>query len=477
MAERPTSSLNGSSPFLLDSRQEIAASGAHGQQTGEHSASATSTASASPLVTHLPPSWYSLDPIYHVPVKVFVQRLKELPLMPGSVGAYFASRFSTVIPSFAYDAHPFLMHADTLSLCGHPISMVEVVGTVTGLNSFYNRILVAIDDSTAVLPCCYWTNSSWVAVDRNRGTQNVLMNNKVKLGDLVRVRGKPHLLPPGHRPVMELNIYSVHLETDPNVEVLHWLDVMTLEREIYKKPFSLPAPLVAIRDKKAKLMDIVKLHLGFATALTSADLFKIRSKEETSCLPPACRPFSCSSLLEDPWIRECASHQVMSCKDESLQEALEAELEKVVKKLVAAGDVLCDPSGLLIQRTLAAIHESHLESYLPPLSLDDPDSNVASYFREAYSPSASKPYYVLSSELLTPHLYKIISDKHQQKVEAGKSEYGISSFECLKALSELLCPDPMPFLSIAHIQFALDTMVKLNLVFEAGNREYKPLSF
>ena len=83
-----------------------------------------------------------------------------------------------------------------------------------------------VDDGSGVIPCCQWRKEA----DSEEGL--VIP----QLGQLVSVYGRVS----EYREERQVKVNVICIEEDPNIEPLHWLEVIQLKRTVYAKPFSLP---------------------------------------------------------------------------------------------------------------------------------------------------------------------------------------------------------------------------------------------
>ncbi|CAB4026655.1 CST complex subunit STN1 [Paramuricea clavata] len=141
----------------------------------------------------LPVKSWGLDPLYWTHVKLFVRDVLQLKNYSGFKGVY--------------------------AISNHPIAQVLVVGYIVKVDKREKLTTYGVDDGTGCLSCCMWHNQNNDLVEAT-------------FGDLVTVMGKISVF----REERQITASSFYIETDPNVEVFHWLEVMKL-REIYEKPF------------------------------------------------------------------------------------------------------------------------------------------------------------------------------------------------------------------------------------------------
>ncbi|RUP21745.1 hypothetical protein BC936DRAFT_139161 [Jimgerdemannia flammicorona] len=87
-----------------------------------------------------------------------------------------------------------------------------------------------VDDGSATIPCAHWQNVSPL----------------LELGTLVRMSGKVGQW----RDQWQITVYNIDAIDDLNTEMLHWLEILSLKRAVYDKPFVLPP---AMQEKATEL--------------------------------------------------------------------------------------------------------------------------------------------------------------------------------------------------------------------------------
>ncbi|XP_031552415.1 CST complex subunit STN1-like [Actinia tenebrosa] len=105
----------------------------------------------------------------------------------------------------------------------HVIIRVEVLGTIVSVDDREKLTVYGVDDGTGIISGCYWKiNSSTIDL--------------YCLGQLVTFQGKLTTF----RDQRQLTVTSIVLESNPNAEILFWLDVVKLNTEVYSTPYVLP---------------------------------------------------------------------------------------------------------------------------------------------------------------------------------------------------------------------------------------------
>ncbi|KAK6244980.1 hypothetical protein QUC31_011389 [Theobroma cacao] len=126
----------------------------------------------------------------------------------------------------------------TFYLKGNPISRAEIVGVITSRDQKPNKFLkFTLDDGTANVTCVLWLNhlTSPYFSSRQPTTVRVISEaakrfaSDVQVGKVARVRGRIT----SYRGKLQVTVSDVVIERDPNAEILHWLDCLSLARRRY----------------------------------------------------------------------------------------------------------------------------------------------------------------------------------------------------------------------------------------------------
>ncbi|RUS30249.1 hypothetical protein BC938DRAFT_479659 [Jimgerdemannia flammicorona] len=112
----------------------------------------------------------------------------------------------------------------------HPIRYVEIMGIIRSIDRTSNLVVYSVDDGSATIPCAHWQNVSPL----------------LELGTLVRMSGKVGQW----RDQWQITVYNIDAIDDLNTEMLHWLEILSLKRAVYDKPFVLPP---AMQEKATEL--------------------------------------------------------------------------------------------------------------------------------------------------------------------------------------------------------------------------------
>lgn len=130
------------------------------------------------------------------------------------------------------------------------VSRVEVMGVVVGLDRKEKYLRFLLDDGTgACIPCIIWLNLLSLAAGSRRTHPHAAISTQVRAemglqeasmvmhGALLRVQGRVS----SFNQQIQITVSSLQVESDPNAELLHWLDCMRLALHHYDM---LPSPPV-----------------------------------------------------------------------------------------------------------------------------------------------------------------------------------------------------------------------------------------
>ena len=169
--------------------------------------------------------YFGTDPLWQSYRKVFCQTLKQsiTRVQTGNVIAFY--------------------------LCNRPVSKVEIMGIVLGVEIKDSKVTMFVDDGTAVVRCIKYTYSNQIAKRKSQvHTFQGLRDQGYKIlvvpenGDLVLVCGILAIQETNYDPYEHI-ITNIRIEvlTDPNAELLHWTSAMLLYESAYQKEFELPS--------------------------------------------------------------------------------------------------------------------------------------------------------------------------------------------------------------------------------------------
>ncbi|KAG8389319.1 hypothetical protein BUALT_Bualt02G0217000 [Buddleja alternifolia] len=124
-------------------------------------------------------------------------------------------------------------HPSSFSRKGRLLSRAETLGFVVTRELKPGKFLrFTIDDGTGCIPCVLWLNhlsSSYFSKRSPSGVRSIAQvamkfASEIQLGVVARVRGRIT----GYRGMVQMTVSDVVLESDPNSQVLHWLDCVSL---------------------------------------------------------------------------------------------------------------------------------------------------------------------------------------------------------------------------------------------------------
>ncbi|XP_028783257.1 CST complex subunit STN1 [Neltuma alba] len=158
----------------------------------------------------------------------------------------WGSLFNTHVKLLAFDLHSLTQTpSSSFSRRGIPLSRAEAVGTVTSRDLKPDRFLrFTLDDGTGCVSCILWLNQlSFPCSAQLPISPDVALiaasaagfADLVQLGKVARVRGQITRF----RGAVQITVSDVVIESDPNAEILHWLDCLNLARKCYD---ALPSP-------------------------------------------------------------------------------------------------------------------------------------------------------------------------------------------------------------------------------------------
>ncbi|MBN3272746.1 STN1 protein, partial [Polyodon spathula] len=165
-----------------------------------------------------PPEEWGLDPFFFMFAKLYIKDILELkPSNRGRKIHFYKS---------------------------HPVTKVEILGTVVFKQDREKYTCYGVDDSTGVVRCLCWKNGRQNKVSDSGHSTGVLPGARqqqelqelstLELGDLIRARGRVQT----YREQMEISAYSYCKVDDPTLEVqISWMrEVPRLYRKYYDKP-------------------------------------------------------------------------------------------------------------------------------------------------------------------------------------------------------------------------------------------------
>ncbi|KAJ3326479.1 CST complex subunit STN1 [Blyttiomyces sp. JEL0837] len=151
----------------------------------------------------LPPYLFGLDFTFWVSVRLMIKDILDLTPHPDVPDVYIYQNYN------------------------RPIRKVEICGVITAKHERDSNVNYYVDDGSSTIPCVYWFPEE-LRMKHDRKT--------FKLGDLVNVTGRVS----EYRFQRQVIVNSIVVESDPNSELLHWLEVIDLKQTAYNVNMVLP---------------------------------------------------------------------------------------------------------------------------------------------------------------------------------------------------------------------------------------------
>jgi len=192
---------------------------------------------------------WGLDPLYWAYVRLFISQIHHLK--------------------------PFHEMPETQSLFGHPISRVEILGFVVSVQQRASLVSYIVDDGTGLIQCTHW----WANSDSEREV--------LAVGDLAWFRGKFQFF----REKREISVHSIQMETDPNAEAAHWLEVIQLNLNVYSKSSRIQLE-IAQHQNHYRALHSLNSSVDLPTMLVAACVQRIKAW--------GCDFFLFKDLVSDP---------------------------------------------------------------------------------------------------------------------------------------------------------------------------------
>jgi len=193
---------------------------------------------------------WGLDPLYWAYVRLFISQIHQLK--------------------------PFHGMPETQSLFGHPVSRAEILGYVVSVQQRASLVSYTVDDGTGLIQCTRW----WTNSDTEREVLSV--------GELAWFRGKFQYF----REQREISVQSIQVETDPNAEAAHWLEVIQLHHNVYSKPSRIQMEIAQHQNHYRALHSLNTSSVDLPTMLVAACVQHITAW--------GCASFLFKDLVSDP---------------------------------------------------------------------------------------------------------------------------------------------------------------------------------
>lgn len=150
-----------------------------------------------------------------------------------------------------------------------------------------------------------------------------------ELGNLISVFGKLSEYN-GRR---QIRVSNIMIETDPNVEPLHWLEVIQLKRTVYSRPFVLPPGAERFGMEQGSSKEPLRAKVS-GILLRNLKLHP---------------PFTINGLKSNTDLKETVIEEVLSNKD---------DLEENVNRELVSEELLTVISGLAQEGHLIRVRET-----------------------------------------------------------------------------------------------------------------------
>ena len=229
--------------------------------------------------------YFGTDPLWQSYRKVFCQTLKQsiTRVQTGNVIAFY--------------------------LCNRPVSKVEIMGIVLGVEIKDSKVTMFVDDGTAVVRCVKYTYANQIAKQKSQvNTFQGLRDQGYKIlvvpdnGDLVLVCGILAIQETNYDPYEHI-ITNIRIEvlTDPNAELLHWTSAMLLYESAYQKQFELPStgsmilPSSSSSSSSSSAAAASKLNPYPPNDVDENNMDIVNESEQSGSSSSSSQPLSCSN--------------------------------------------------------------------------------------------------------------------------------------------------------------------------------------
>ncbi|CAO3595243.1 unnamed protein product [Absidia cylindrospora] len=161
------------------------------------------------------PLFWGLDPLFWTNVKLFTKDILNL----------------TEVPDYK----------DIFTFFDHHIRYTQLCGVVVAVEQTSSMMIYTVDDASGLLPCIRWKD-------------NIKKRETVNIGDCVRITGRIAT----YDGTRQVKIFDLAVLKDPNWELLFNLEIMTLRRDHYSKPFRVPARITQHEEELKTELEIGK---------------------------------------------------------------------------------------------------------------------------------------------------------------------------------------------------------------------------
>ncbi|GES85468.1 CST complex subunit STN1-like [Rhizophagus clarus] len=174
---------------------------------------------------------WEYEPLYHTEVKLFIKDIHNLNFVQHKK-IDNKSGAEKVVSVFYYGQS------------NRPVQCVDIIGIVRAIDIFKKAIKYYIDDGSSTISCTEFipenNKPSWQQDDSSSEltrSQVPPVLNKFNISELVRVGGMLN----EYKKRKEIIIRHMNKVEDPNEELLRWIEIISLKKDVYCKEFKLPS--------------------------------------------------------------------------------------------------------------------------------------------------------------------------------------------------------------------------------------------
>lgn len=271
----------------------------------------------------LPSVLWGLDPVHGVFAKLYIQDILQLKNSLHVPGIFF---YGT-----------------------HPISRVDILGTVVQRLEKEKFYAFGVDDGTGVISCVYWKKQMPAQVTKTASPPGGLNlrqqlsrlagleedKRRVELGDVVRVRGRVR----EYREQREVSSISLVKVSDPvfAAQISRMLELPHLYRSFYDKTFRIPKDGCEADEHGALILSLQSKIKQFLAQNQVKNFYQreLETIDSLSCIARRDREGQCDqdsalspaeTLTQEPISSPCVSRQIHA----TFQEAVSALQEEGV---------------------------------------------------------------------------------------------------------------------------------------------------
>ncbi|XP_069756516.1 CST complex subunit STN1 isoform X1 [Narcine bancroftii] len=278
----------------------------------------------------VPSMLWGLDPLHGVFVKLYVRDILELKKSQQVPGIFF---YKT-----------------------HPISKVDILGTVVQKQEKERFYTIGVDDGTGVVRCIFWKKQQLMEVPKpassprgfnlldllSRITRLEQENSRLELGDVVQVHGQIR----EYREQRDIRSFSIVKVADPifTAQISRMLALPHLYQNFYDKTFQIPKTSVESNEDQSHILSLQSKIKQFLAQNQVKNFYQreLETIDMLSCVAQHGQQGVCGQDLGQSPAQElsslqCASRQIHA----AFQEAISAlKMEGVIFQKVAGPNEL-----------------------------------------------------------------------------------------------------------------------------------------